>query len=354
MNIITFAENLELWQKFSANLQVPSDIRELGTLDPIYLENRVKYVNERIEVEQREFLICREGAEFYAQQAELRKKRRNVLTSLRDAIMYVRNQPVKEMRATNAGKRRAHTIESVTPQKRSAFENPRLFTDYVSPLESESSAKRAEEILKGRKENMQLETGKIKDEIIEISSESENEEEKKITREAISRMLGFERHIVMRFEIRPNYREIVHISARTSFSHIGETIAGQLSKFSKITKYEEPLMISDRLNGNVRIEYPCFETCTMRLKFHEVFVDEMAYVVPDKVITLLFAPVHIELGRTFVDRYVRDVNKEQRTLTLASKDAQIRGCFEWKRSTDVFDPRNRRINREEDEDDDSF
>lgn len=336
---------MELWKKFNINLQVPSDIRELQTLDPMYLENRIQYVNKKIEEEQKEFLICREGAKFYAQQAELREKRRNVLTSMRDAIMHVRNLP-KETQITNAGKRKASPTKSVVPLKRIVHNN-RLFTEYVSPLNIEEAEKRAKEILE--KENEQLEMPDVKKEIIGISSDSEAEKETMEINKVVSRMLAFEKHIIIRFQTRPEYTEIVHISARTAYSHIGQTISHQLSRYSRLEQFDEPLMVKDRLNGRIEIKYPCYALCHMRLRFHNVFFDETAYVVPNKTITSAFAPVRIELGRTFVERYVRDIDRERKTILFKSEGAEMLGCFSWKHGQEIFNAKERQRRKIEEE-----
>lgn len=87
--------------------------------------------------EQREFIICREGSQFYAQQAELREKRRNALTSLRDAIVHVQTQPI-ETRAVITGKRKSDCLQT-NPSKRHT--HSRLFAEYVSPLDVECKLK---------------------------------------------------------------------------------------------------------------------------------------------------------------------------------------------------------------------
>lgn len=335
-------------------MQLPSDSKDWKNYTSTYLEEKLHEAIEGESREKVELIYCEKRKAFHADKREIRAKRFRGFSSLKNALQKHLAERVEKMENVRDRSGKPHIVVKI--------ELSRLNGEIVEILETNKKnfTGCASKIVKQTEPELEIVETVASENIVDNIDLTESSPERIENKEELARMIQdrkiedilremetFNKHIMLRFEIRPGKHEMIHLSAKTKHSHIGETILEQLSERST-RKREDSMMVVDKLNGNIEIKYNCTKSCTMRIRYASIFFEQYAFVVPNRVVTPIFAPVRIELGRDFIKRYVNDVDPALQILELKNDQGEkISAWFEWKQKPEIYTPQNKHRSQRE-------
>lgn len=331
-------------------MQLPADCKDWKNYTAVYLEEKLHAAVEGASREKIEFLYCEKRKSFYADKREIRAKRFRGFSSLKNAIQKHLSERIEKVENTRDKSGKPSVIIKIELSRISRETvkilgtNKKNFVGYTPNIVEMSKEPELEivEIAPLEKIVDSIDLTGSSPERVDSKEELAQEIKDRKIEDILIEMETFSKHIMLRFEIRPGKHVMVHLSSKTKHSHIGETILEQLSERST-RKREDSMTVVDHLNGNLEIKYECTQSCTLRIRYASLFFEQFAFVVPNRVVTPIFAPVRIELGRDFVKRYVKDIDSAMQTIELRNDNGEtISAWFDWKKKPDIYQPRNQR------------
>lgn len=159
----------------------------------------------------------------------------------------------------------------------------------------------------------------------------------------------FDREILIKLQlnkIKTDWTK-VHVSARCQYSWIGETAAREFLHHGS-TEAGRVAPGESRLEDDINHSWSCIRDITHWVR-PEIRVGAIVFrwkffIVP-KTNTQIFAPMRVQLGRSFCREFVKNVNTTRRELTLMQDGFREFSGYEFRRAPNVFDFEKRKRER---------